>query len=71
MTRAEFDADLNATTVLGLQQKKLETLALRGLAKGYQRPDIAEVLTVVIDASALAIAIAIAEQMGVTPEELS
>lgn len=62
MTREEFDVALNAETVNGLLAAKANLRALQGLAKGFQRPDIAAVFDPLIQAHD--VAIATAEQLG-------
>jgi hypothetical protein len=69
VTRDEFNVAINGDTVLGLVADRTKYKALRQMAGTFRRPDVAAVIADVIQA--LDVAILAAEQLGITPQELS
>lgn len=69
MTREEFDKEIANDTVLGLTQDRVKYKALKQMATGFQRPDIASILDDLV--RALDVAIAIAEHLTAPAKEFS
>lgn len=67
MTREEFDAQLNVDTVGGLLEARTRLKALKSMAEGFKRPDIAAILVTLIQAHD--VAVIEAEALSKPPQE--